>query len=137
MQLQSLFQEKTYVGEKASKSNFKALDTDVSILHLAMHANLNDQDPELSSLLFSSTEQDYEMYISELYGLYFNADLAVLSACNTGIGGFENGGDLISMHHAFKTAGIPATIASLWNAPDLSTKEIMVDFLSKSASWKG
>src|SRR3546814_18501144 len=93
-----------------------------------MHSDLNDEDPELSNLLFSSTEQDYEMYISELYGMNFNADLAVLSACNTGIGGFKDGGNLVSMHHAFTTAGIPATIASLWNAPDQSTKEIMVAF---------
>lgn len=68
------------------------------------------------------------MYISELYGLNFNAQLAVLSACNTGVGGFQDGGNLVSMHHAFTTAGIPATIASLWNAPDRSTKEIMIAF---------
>ena len=44
------------------------------------------------------------------------------------IGGFKDGGNLVSMHHAFTTAGIPATVASLWNAPDQSTKEIMVSF---------
>src|SRR3546814_17990922 len=32
------------------------------------------------------------------------------------------------MHHAFTTAGVPATLASLWSAPDQSTKEIMVSF---------
>ncbi len=117
-----------YLGNSASKTRFKSLESDISILHLAMHSNLNDIDPELSSLMFSDTEQDYEMYISELYGLSFNADLAVLSACNTGIGGFKDGGNLVSMHHAFTTAGIPATVASLWNAPDLSTKEIMISF---------
>lgn len=119
---------KKYMGHEASKSHFKSLGGDVSILHLAMHSNLNDDDPELSTLLFSDTEQDYEMYITELYGMNFNGDLAVLSACNTGIGGFKNGGNLVSMHHAFTTAGIPATVASLWNAPDQSTKEIMVSF---------
>lgn len=119
---------KVYAGDVASKTKFKSLENDVSILHLAMHSNLNDEDPELSNLVFSDSEQDYEMYISELYGLNFNAHLAVLSACNTGIGGFQDGGNLVSMHHAFTTAGIPATIASLWNAPDQSTKEIMIAF---------
>lgn len=117
-----------YVGNTASKTRFKSLESDISVLHLAMHSNLNDEDPELSNLMFSNSEQDYEMYISELYGLNFNADLAVLSACNTGIGGFKDGGNLVSMHHAFTIAGIPATIASLWHAPDQSTKEIMVAF---------
>lgn len=119
---------KVYLGDAASKTNFKALESDISILHLAMHSTLNDEDPELSNLMFSNSEEDYEMYISELYGLHFNAELAVLSACNTGIGGFKDGGDLVSMHHAFTTAGIPATVSSLWNAPDQSTKEIMIYF---------
>jgi|GEM_PF-2945737 len=117
-----------YTGDAASKTAFKSLAGNTSILHLAMHSNLNDEDPELSSLVFSDVEKDYELYISELYGLNFDADLAVLSACNTAIGGFKDGGSLVSMHHAFTTAGIPATLASLWSAPDQSTKEIMVSF---------
>ena len=119
---------KVHSGNAASKSRFKSMDGDISILHLAMHSNLNDDDPELSNLLFSNTEEDYEMYISELYGLSFNADLAVLSACNTGVGGFKDGGNLVSMHHAFITAGIASTVSSLWSAPDQSSKEIMVAF---------
>ncbi len=119
---------KVYEGDLASKTNFKSLEKNVSILHLAMHSNLNEEDPELSTLMFSDSEQDYEMHISELYGLNFNADLAVLSACNTGIGGFKDGGNLISMRRAFTTAGVSSTVASLWNAPDQSTKEIMVFF---------
>src|SRR5690606_519627 len=100
----------------------------ISILHLAMHSTLNSSDPELSNLMFSNSEEDHEMYISELYGMNFNSNLAVLSACNTGIGGFQDGGNLVSMHQAFTVAGIPATIASLWDAPDHSTKEIMIAF---------
>lgn len=123
-----------YTGEEATKAAFRSLANkanNISILHLAMHSNLNDEDPELSSLVFSDSEKDYEMYISELYGLNFDADLAVLSACNTGIGGFKDGGSLVSMHHAFTAAGIPSTIASLWSAPDQSTREIMVSFYKK------
>ncbi|TDS58145.1 CHAT domain-containing protein [Myroides indicus] len=119
---------KLYLGDVASKTNFKALENDISILHLAMHSNLNNEDPELSNLIFSNFEEDYEMYISELYGLNFNADLAVLSACNTGVGGFKDGVNLVSMRQAFTTAGISSTVASLWNAPDQSTKEIMIAF---------
>lgn len=126
--ISTLVAAEVFKGKQASKSKFKSLDKNASVLHLAMHANLNDNDPELSSLLFSSSETDYEMYISELYGLNFNAELAVLSACNTGVGGFKDGGELVSIHHAFTTAGIPSKVASLWNAPDLSTKAIMIDF---------
>lgn len=122
----AFIQGDVYLGNEASKTRFRSLEGNVSVLHLAMHSNLNDEDPELSNLLFSSSESDYEMYISELYGMNFNSDLAVLSACNTGVGGFQDGGNLVSMRSAFTMAGIPATVASLWNAPDESTKEIMI-----------
>lgn len=127
-QISKFVSGRIYRGSSASKSNFKSLGSDFSVIHLAMHSTLNDEDPELSNLLFSNSEADYQMYISELYGLNFNADLVVLSACNTGVGGFKDGGNLVSMHNAFTTAGIPATVASLWNAPDQSTKEVMISF---------
>ena len=43
-----------------------------------MHSNLNHEDSELSNLLFSNVEKDYEMCISELYGMNFNADLVLI-----------------------------------------------------------
>ncbi|WP_158964048.1 CHAT domain-containing protein [Myroides fluvii] len=128
MEIAKLIPNKIFKGPSASKSNFKSLREEISILHLAMHSDLNYEDVELSNLVFSNTEQDHKMYISELYGLNLQADLAVLSACNTGIGGFKDGGNLVSIRQAFNTAGIPTTIASLWNAPDLSTKQIMISF---------
>ncbi|WP_339612038.1 CHAT domain-containing protein, partial [uncultured Planktosalinus sp.] len=46
-ELSQLVPGKLYTGTAASKQQFKSLDTDVAILHLAMHSNLNDEDPEL------------------------------------------------------------------------------------------
>lgn len=127
-EISKIIPSKLYVGNNASKSTFKNMGKDISILHLAMHSTLNNEDPELSHLAFTDTEEDYELYISELYGYYFNADLAVLSACNTGIGELKNGESIISMHKTFTSAGFASTISSLWNAPDQSTKAVMVDF---------
>ncbi len=114
-----------FLLENATKSNFIQLKNQYRILHLAMHSVLNDEDPELSTLLFSNNE---ELHISELYGLNLNADLAVLSACNTGVGKLKDGKGIVSINNAFTYAGVSNTIASLWSAPDQSTKEIMVDF---------
>ena len=126
--LAALLPGELFTGEAASKSRFKSLKSNTGIIHLAMHSILNDTDPELSALLFTNAESDYKMYISELYGMNFNSDLAVLSACNTGVGGFKDGGGLVSFQNAFTLAGVPATVASLWSAPDQSTREIMVSF---------
>lgn len=117
-----------FINEQATKKVFKNLSNKYAIIHLSMHSFLNDEDSELNSLVFSDNNDDYEMYISELFGLHLNADLVVLSACNTGVGNLKTGKGMVSMSNAFTYAGIPSTISSLWSAPDLSTKEIMVDF---------
>jgi len=117
-----------YDGDIATKKAFMKLSKDISIIHLSMHSFLNDEIPELNSLIFSDKENDYKLYISELYGLKLNANLAVLSACNTGVGKLKDGKGIVSMNSAFTYAGVPSTVSSLWSAPDQSTKEIMIDF---------
>ncbi|WP_179351149.1 CHAT domain-containing protein [Winogradskyella vidalii] len=117
-----------YINDKASKESFKNLSKDYSILHLSMHSFINDQEAELSSLVFSDNDKDYELYISELYGLNLNADMAVLSACNTGVGEFKTGKGIVSMNTAFTAAGVPSVLSSLWSAPDEATEKIMTSF---------
>ncbi len=117
-----------FSNKEASKRSFLSLKNDYSVIHMAGHAFLNDKDPELSSLIFSDTDEDNKLFISELYGFKSNANLAVLSACNTGIGGYKSGKGVVSLSQAFMYSGIPSTISSLWSAPDNSTKEIMISF---------
>ena len=76
------------------------------------------------------------MSISELYGFKSNASLAVLSACNTGVGGYKSGKGIVSLSEAFLYAGIPSTISSLWSAPDNATKDIMVSFYTELTKGK-
>ena len=117
-----------FESNEASKDNFKSLSNEYSILHLAMHSFINDEDSELSSLVFTDKNKDYELYISELYGLNLNADLAVLSACNTGVGELKTGKGIVSMNTAFTAAGVPSVLSSLWSAPDAATEQIMKAF---------
>jgi len=83
--------------------------------------------PEFSNLSFSS-EEDGKLFISELYNMNLNADLAVLSACNTGAGNLEKGEGLINVSRAFTYAGVPSTVTSLWKVPDQETSQIMISF---------
>ena len=117
-----------FINDDASKAAFTGLYNNYSILHLSMHSFINDQDSELSSLVFSDNDKDYELYISELYGLNLNADMAVLSACNTGVGEFKTGKGIVSINTAFTAAGVPSVLSSLWSAPDEATEKIMTSF---------
>jgi CHAT domain-containing protein len=57
-----------------------------------------------------------------------NADLVVLSACETGLGKEVKGEGLVSLTRAFMYAGTPSVVASLWKVADLSTAELMTRF---------
>ena len=121
-----------FLSESATEGVFKKESNKYRILHFAMHSITDDKDPLLSKLLFTlssqDTTEDNDLNASEIYTLQLNADLAVLSACNTGYGKLNKGEGVMSLARAFSYAGVPATVTSLWKASDLTTPEIMLDF---------
>lgn len=127
--ISNLFLSKVYTGKNVSKKQFLETAPKAEILHLAMHAEINDKEPGLSRLLFNKNDlEEDDLYLEELYALNLKADLAVLSACNTGLGKESAGRNLESFQRAFTFSGVPATVVSLWEVPDQSTSEIMGSF---------
>ena len=130
----ALFKTEGYLAQEASEMNFKERAEKAQVLHLAMHTLLNDEDPLYSQLVFTEEGEDGEdgyLNAYELYNMKLKADLAVLSACNTGIGKMQKGEGIMSLSRAFKYAGCSNIVMSLWPANDASTKEIMVDFFKR------
>ena len=134
--ISKLFKAEIFTDEKASKQEFIDKAKDFSILHLAMHSSINNMDSEFSNLSFSPSGDDNKLFISELYNMTLNADLAVLSACNTGVGELKKGEGLINVSSAFTYAGVPSTVTSLWNVPDRETSQIMISFYKHLKSGK-
>ncbi|PTX62201.1 CHAT domain-containing protein [Kordia periserrulae] len=126
--LASIFPSTLFESFLATKNNFIKHSRKAKIIHLAMHANIDNETPELSHLVFNENGTDTKMYVEELYGLHLNADLAVLSACNTGKGKLNAATGMVSMNRAFTLAGVPSTLSSLWEVPDKVTQTIMIDF---------
>jgi CHAT domain-containing protein len=119
------------MDEMANENWFKKNAQNYNILHLAMHALIDDEDPLRSKLLFSQTNDSTEdgfLNAYELYNMKINADLVVLSACNTGYGKLVKGEGVMSLSRAFMYAGCPSIVMSLWKAEDKSTASIMVNF---------
>ncbi len=62
-------------------------------------------------------------------------DLAVLSACGTGLGDVQMGEGVFGLRRAFMLAGVKTLVMSLWAVPDKATRELMVDFYRRI--WTG
>ncbi|SFZ89415.1 CHAT domain-containing protein [Flaviramulus basaltis] len=121
----NIFNGKAYINP--SKNEFFKQASQYNVLHLAMHSNIDEVNPEFSSLNFYGEKMN-KLLISELYNENFNANMAVLSACDTGNGFYENGEGVISLSRAFNYAGIPSTVMSLWKVDDEATEIIMTFF---------
>jgi len=110
------------------------------VLHFATHGFVNSERPELSGLLMAQDTtggEDGVLYSGEIYNLKLNADLVVLSSCETGLGKIQKGEGIIGLTRALLYAGAKNIIVSLWEVADKSTSDLMVDFYKNSLSGKG
>jgi CHAT domain-containing protein len=120
-----------FINTAASERAFKQNADRYQVLHLAMHGLVNDRDAMYSKLLFTQTDdtlEDNYLNAAEIFNLDLSADLVVLSACNTGYGQVNRGEGIMSLSRAFKYAGSPSLIMSLWQIPDQPTSAIMNRF---------
>ena len=120
------FQANRTTATSAELSNYR-------IVHFATHGLLNGEHPELSGLVLSLVNekgqaQDGFLRLHEIYNLKLNADLVVLSACQTALGKEVQSEGLIGLTRGFMYAGAPRVVASLWKVDDLATKELMKRF---------
>lgn len=117
-----------------AKENFIKSDLlkDFDIIHIASHGFINEKKPKLSGILFwndsSDTNEDGILYSGEIYNLNLDADLLVLSACETGLGKIVRGEGIIGLTRGFTYAGARNIVVSLWQVADKSTSELMIEF---------
>ena len=123
-----MFDGDLFLNQRATKRNFQENAKNYSILHLAMHALVDQENSNNSMLLFTKDSKDPILSISDIYNLNIDAELTVLSACNTGNGKVDASEGVLSLSRAFMFAGSSATIMSLWKVPDKQTSQIMTDF---------
>jgi CHAT domain-containing protein len=107
--------------------------SDYRIVHFATHGLINNQHPDLSGVVLSLVDesgrpQNGFLRLYDIYNLKLNADLVVLSACQTALGKEIKGEGLVGLTRGFMYAGAPRVVASFWRIDDRATGEMMKRF---------
>ncbi|HMT09087.1 MAG TPA: CHAT domain-containing protein [Pyrinomonadaceae bacterium] len=102
-------------------------------VHFATHGLVNTRDPRLSGLVFSLFDKSGKpkeglMRLEDIYDLKLDADLVVLSACQTALGKDVRGEGLIGLTRGIMYAGSRQVLATLWKVDDAATAEFMKRF---------
>src|SRR5690606_17190535 len=130
--LENKFGGHVFIGNASTVSNFKENAGNHSIIYIGTHAESNNQYPEYSRLFFAkdmaTPTADNSLYLYDIYNQNLNADLAVLTACETGQSNFFPGEGMISMAHAFNYAGSESVLTGLWKIDERASIVIVEAF---------
>ncbi|MBK7870684.1 MAG: CHAT domain-containing protein [Saprospiraceae bacterium] len=119
----------------ATKINFLNRQSAYKIVHLATHGKANSATGDYSFLAFSETEdaKDDEalLYVKEIYNMSSNAEMVILSACETNVGELHKGEGIASIARSFSYAGAQSLITTQWSVDDKSTHDLVQLFFEK------
>ncbi|MEG4801049.1 tetratricopeptide repeat protein [Microcoleus sp. ARI1-B5] len=130
LDIASLLHAQALIGNAATKVAVVKRMPSSRIIHLATHGLLEDfrkQEVPGAIVLAPSATDDGLLTAAEILEFKLNAELVVLSACDTGQGRLTGDG-AIGLSRSLIAAGVPSVIVSLWSVPDASTALLMVEF---------
>jgi CHAT domain-containing protein len=118
------------IRAQATEAEFRQIASVHNYIHLATHGYVVSDALRCGLVLAKTgmtTETDGILTTAEIFGLPLNAELVVLSACQTGLGEISSDG-VAGLSRAFLYAGASSLIVSLWQVSDEVTQELMVKF---------
>ena len=123
-----------YLHQTASEETVKSdMLINYRFVHFATHGFVDLQEPRLSGLILAQprnlpAKEDGILFSGEAYNLNLNADLVVLSACETGFGKIYRGEGAMALTRGFLFSGARNLVTSYWSVLDESTSELMIAF---------
>ncbi|MEM9984576.1 MAG: CHAT domain-containing protein, partial [Bacteroidota bacterium] len=136
LMLKDRYRAQVFLDGEANLNNFRAQAGKHRIIHLSTHGLAAEEDMALSLLAFAAPgdtlvlAQDSfprigALFAGELYQMQLDADLVVLSACETNVGISRRGEGVQSLSRGFFYAGARSLLASQWQVSDQSTRQLM------------
>ena len=129
--IKKLSHGRLFKDRQANETNFKARANGYRVLHIASHTLLDDKNPSLSCIVMTATADSAEdgyLYSYELNQMDLNAQLVVLSGCNTGFGILRKSEGLISIARSFFYTGVRTIAYTLWPVADGAGATLISDF---------
>ncbi|MCK6690555.1 MAG: CHAT domain-containing protein [Thermoanaerobaculia bacterium] len=123
---------RTLAGAPADTAHFTAGAARYRILHLSTHARADLRNQQIPRIEL----YDAPLLLPDIYALPLQADLVVLSACQTGLGVEQKGEGVMSLARAFAQSGAACILSSLWTVNDRSTADILRDFYKELGNGK-
>lgn len=125
-----------FKDDEINETNLKEhLNDQYRYIHLATHGIINENNPHQSGLVLktdgelqATSKEDGLLKSSEIYRQNLNADMVVLSACNTGLGKNVGGEGMLGLQRSFFYAGASSVVVSLWSVYDRSSAYMMNEF---------
>ncbi len=123
---------KVLLGPSATEAAFKAAGlSEYRVIHLAVHGFADSTFPDRAALVLLSDRlagEDGFLQVSEIVQLRLDADLVILSACDTAVGPLRGQEGIANLSKAFLLAGARMVVSTLWEIDDSSSLFLMKRF---------
>ncbi|MFD8973569.1 CHAT domain-containing protein [Streptomyces sp. NPDC059593] len=113
------------IGAEATRRRVLDAMAGAGILHAACHATFRTDDPLSSGLALADGPLTGRDILREDW---HGVRLAVLSACETGLGGADRTDEVLGLSRSLLFSGVRSLVMSLWRVPDRSTASLMGAF---------
>ena len=137
IEIGTLLNASPLLGNQATEAQIKQQMPTADLIHLATHGLLNYSDSPFdipgALALTPGSGEDGLLTASEILDLELQAELAILSACDTGRGRITGDG-VVGLSRSLITAGVPSVVVSLWAVPDAPTAKLMTEFYRQLSS---
>jgi CHAT domain-containing protein/tetratricopeptide (TPR) repeat protein len=122
-------------GTNATEAAFKHADLErQDVIHLSVHAVTDESHPDRAALVLMSDPavgEDGILQAREIMNLRLNADLVVLSACDTAAGRLLGEEGIGTLSRAFQLAGAHSIVSTLWSVDDTFSLNLMKRFYTR------
>lgn len=115
-----------FTGTDATVARLREVAGQAGLLHFSSHAQANTEAGDFSFIVFSDGKGGYDsLFVKDIYLLPLQAEMVVLSACETSAGTLYNGEGIISLARSFLYAGASSVVTTLWSINDEANSRLM------------